>query len=120
MKGLPGPYIKWFLEKLGHEGLNKMLDGFQDYSAYAQCVLSIGFTHDNTPIVSFDGRTEGTIGAAKGSKHFGWDPIFTPQGYDQTYAELDKDIKNKISHRFKAFDQLKTYIAEHPSLFESS
>jgi len=35
MNGLPGPYIKWFLEELGHEGLNKMLAGFGDYSAYA-------------------------------------------------------------------------------------
>ena len=34
MKGLPGPYIKWFLDKLGHDGLNKMLQGFDDYSAY--------------------------------------------------------------------------------------
>ncbi len=35
MKGMPGPYIKWFLDALGHEGLNKMLVGFEDYSAYA-------------------------------------------------------------------------------------
>ena len=30
---------------------------------------------------------------------FGWDPVFEPEGFDQTYAELDKDTKNKISHR---------------------
>jgi Ham1 family len=35
-----GPYIKWFLEKLGHEGLNKMLEGFEDKSAYAQCIFA--------------------------------------------------------------------------------
>jgi inosine triphosphate pyrophosphatase len=39
-KGLPGPYIKWFLEKLGHDGLNKMLVGFDDHSAYAQCTYA--------------------------------------------------------------------------------
>ena len=38
--GLPGPYIKWFLAKLGHEGLNKMLAGFDDKSAYAQCIFA--------------------------------------------------------------------------------
>ena len=38
--GLPGPYIKWFLDGTGHEGLNKMLEGFEDKSAYAECVFS--------------------------------------------------------------------------------
>ena len=38
--GLPGPYIKWFLQRLGHEGLNKMLAGFEDKSAYAQCTFA--------------------------------------------------------------------------------
>ena len=40
LNGLPGPYIKWFYEAVGNEGLAKMLDGFEDKSAYAQCVLS--------------------------------------------------------------------------------
>ena len=39
-KGLPGPYIKWFLEKLGHDGLNRMLAGFDDRTAYAQCTFA--------------------------------------------------------------------------------
>jgi hypothetical protein len=39
-KGLPGPYIKWFLEKLGHDGLNRMLAGFDDAGAYAQCIFA--------------------------------------------------------------------------------
>ncbi len=38
--GLPGPYIKWFLKNLGHEGLNRMLAGFEDKSAYAQCIFA--------------------------------------------------------------------------------
>ena len=38
--GLPGPYIKWFLSKLGHEGLNKSLAGFDDKTAYAQCTFA--------------------------------------------------------------------------------
>ena len=40
LKGLPGPYIKWFLSKLGHEGLNRMLAGFDDKTAYAQCTFA--------------------------------------------------------------------------------
>jgi inosine triphosphate pyrophosphatase len=43
----------------------------------------------------------------------GWDPIFQPDGFDTTYAEMDKSIKNTISHRARAFDQFKKYLAEN-------
>eukprot|EP01029_Cantina_marsupialis_P019620 TRINITY_DN4562_c0_g1_i2.p1 TRINITY_DN4562_c0_g1~~TRINITY_DN4562_c0_g1_i2.p1 ORF type:complete len:136 (-),score=44.82 TRINITY_DN4562_c0_g1_i2:341-748(-) len=50
LKGLPGPYIKWFLEKLGHEGLNNMLAAYEDKSGYAQCVFSFTTGPDVEPI----------------------------------------------------------------------
>ena len=40
LKGLPGPYIKWFLKSIGPEGLFKMLQGFDDHSAYAMATLA--------------------------------------------------------------------------------
>lgn len=47
----------------------------------------------------FIGQTNGTIVPARGETVFGWDPIFQPEGYDQTYSEMDKATKNTISHR---------------------
>jgi inosine triphosphate pyrophosphatase len=51
------------------------------------------------PPMTFVGRTEGRIVPARGPLDFGWDPIFEPSGFDQTYAEMDKVTKNSISHR---------------------
>ena len=47
----------------------------------------------------FVGRTGGRIVPARGPASFGWDPIFQPDGYEETYAQLDKAVKNTISHR---------------------
>ena len=110
--GLPGVYIKWFLEKLGHEGLNNMLAAYTDKTAYAQCIFSFTPGPGVAP-KAFVGRTPGTIVAARGPSDFGWDPVFQPDGFSQTYAELDKSVKNGISHRFKALTELRTYLTEN-------
>ncbi|PNW86703.1 hypothetical protein CHLRE_02g095089v5 [Chlamydomonas reinhardtii] len=112
MHGLPGPYIKWFLEKLGHDGLNRMLAGFEDKSAYAQCIFAYTPGPDTEPIV-FVGRTEGRIVQARGPTDFGWDPVFLPDGFTDTYAEMDKTTKNTISHRYRSLDKLRTYLLSH-------
>ena len=57
------------------------------------------------------GEVEGIIiREARGTNGFGYDPLFLPDDFDKTTAELPSEIKNKISHRFKAFNQLKKYL----------
>jgi inosine triphosphate pyrophosphatase len=117
LNDLPGPYIKWFLEKCGHDGLNKMIAAFDDKSAYAQTVVAF-CPRPGKDVVVFDGRTMGKIVSARGKLDFGWDPIFVPdEGKGLTYAEMSKDSKDAISHRSRAMAQLKEYfVNEHDSI----
>ncbi|XP_059242485.1 inosine triphosphate pyrophosphatase [Mustela nigripes] len=108
--GLPGPYIKWFLEKLKPEGLYQLLAGFDDKSAYALCTFALSTGDPSEPVRLFRGRTSGQIVAPRGCRDFGWDPCFQPDGYEQTYAEIPKAEKNTISHRFRALLELQKYL----------
>lgn len=59
----------------------------------------------------FEGKVEGTITSSlRGTSGFGYDPVFQPEGYDKTFAELTLDDKNEISHRAKAVDQLVLFL----------
>ena len=59
----------------------------------------------------FEGIVRGTIiEERRGKGGFGYDPIFVPEGYDRTFAELGSEVKNNISHRAKAVRQLAEYL----------
>ena len=119
LNGLPGPYIKWFLEKCGHSGLNKMLVGFDDTSAYAQTVFGFS-TGPDAEVHIFDGRTAGNIVPARGDLAFGWDPVFEPlEGGGKTYGEMSHDEKNAISHRARSMVKLHAYLTEHADKIKS-
>lgn len=113
LKGLPGPYIKWFLDKLGPEGLYQMLHGWEDKTAEAVCTFAYCSGEPEAPIILFQGRTQGTIVSPRGPRDFGWDPCFQPLDSDKTYAELPKETKNQISHRSKALENLKQYFTKY-------
>jgi XTP/dITP diphosphohydrolase len=59
----------------------------------------------------FDGVCEGRIGLEpRGKNGFGYDPLFVPAGFEQTFAELGEDAKNKLSHRARALEKVKHYL----------
>ncbi|XP_062166275.1 inosine triphosphate pyrophosphatase isoform X1 [Alnus glutinosa] len=108
---------KWFLQKIGHEGLNNLLMAYDDKSADALCAFSFALGPNAEPI-TFLGKTPGKIVPPRGPNDFGWDPIFQPDGYEQTYAEMPKEEKNKISHRSRALALVKSHFAEAGYTFQ--
>ena len=107
--GLPGPYIKWFLEALGPDGLPRLVSDWEDKSAYALCMFGYCEGGDGDEVEVFEGRTDGTVVRPRGSREFGWDPVFQPTGFKQTYGEMEKEVKNTISHRGRALRKVKDF-----------
>ena len=114
--GLPGAYIKYFLKAIKPEGLYKMACAFKDHSAYAQSIYGLQKSQKDEPKL-FIGKTDGEIVSPRGDNNFGWDPCFQPKNYKQTYAEMEEEQKNKISHRGKSTVAMINWIKEHPEVF---
>jgi XTP/dITP diphosphohydrolase len=75
-------------------------------AAHFTCVLSLAWPNDGQT-EAFEGRVDGTlVWPPRGDKGFGYDPMFVPVGYDQTFGELEPELKHGISHRADAFRKL--------------
>ncbi len=95
--------------------LLELLSGIADRRARFRCVAVLRLT-DGREFIS-EGCLEGHIARRpKGTAGFGYDPVFVPDGYDQTLAELGREIKNKISHRKRALEELKKQLSKRSSL----
>jgi XTP/dITP diphosphohydrolase len=68
----------------------------------------------NDSEILFEGICRGKIAEnQRGSNGFGYDPIFIPDGFSQTFAELDNEIKNKISHRARATQKMRVFLQQY-------
>ncbi|MDD2797819.1 MAG: non-canonical purine NTP diphosphatase [Bacteroidales bacterium] len=84
------------------------LNGINNRKAQFRTVIAVV---EGDKELLFEGKIEGAIIKEKrGNGGFGYDPIFTPDGFEQTFAELGSEIKNKISHRAKAVQKLIEYL----------
>ncbi len=108
LNGLPGPFIKWFLDKLGTEGVYKLAEKIGIFEAEAKTV--VGYLDKNKEMYFFEGIIVGDLVPPRGEKIFGWDPIFKPKGDDRTFSEMSREQKNEISHRMLAIGKLKEFL----------
>lgn len=116
--GIPGVLSARYAGEHGNSEANiaKLLDamkGSENRKADFKTVVALILPDGKTEF--FEGRVDGVITMEKrGEGGFGYDPIFIPNGYDKTFAELGENIKNKISHRAKAIAALCEYLKRLP------
>lgn len=110
LDGRPGVYsARYAPNRDFNEGMKMLLkemkeSGSDNRKAHFSCCLALACPNQKTKI--FEGRVDGSISQKpKGSNGFGYDPIFIPEGFEQTFAELGDDVKNKISHRRRALEK---------------
>lgn len=121
LDGAPGVYSARFTgnhsdsDQQRNEYLLKKLDGVSDRgAAFVSCICC---TFPNGDVIRTRGECRGTIlHAPRGENGFGYDPLFLPDGYDITTAEMRGEDKNKISHRGKSLrlfkEELRKYYAD--------
>ncbi len=112
--GEPGVYSARYAGGDGHDSEANMtkllhnLEGKENRNAQFRTVIAL-IKEGHT--ILFEGIVKGIIiPERRGGEGFGYDPIFQPEGYDKTFAELGNDIKNTISHRAKAVNKLADYL----------
>lgn len=115
LDGAPGIYsARWAGPErdfsMAMDKLNLAVAESENKSAYFICVLAMA-TPGKDDVDIFEGRIEGQlIWPPRGEKGFGYDPMFVPEGYNKTFAELNMDEKRAISHRSRAFDAFTQFL----------
>lgn len=124
--GAPGVHSARYAEGSDHDSeanmsrLLRELNGHADRDARFRTVIALMLapaTPEGTPEVHlFEGRINGRIATERqGSEGFGYDPIFVPEGYSESFAQLGMDVKNGISHRARAVAKLCEFLRSNAS-----
>lgn len=108
LNGFPGVYSAYVFRTIGNNGILALLRGFENRRAYFKTVIGIRFQGVNYKLV---GICHGIIAEEpRGTNGFGYDPIFIPEGFEKTFAEMSTEEKNRISHRGKAVRKLAAFM----------
>lgn len=104
----PGPYIRWLLEAAGGKGLGAIAYALLNRSAKAQCCVAYW---NGIESKVFLGECAGEVLVEpRGVPAFGWDAWFRPHGSTKTFAEMEPEEKDEISHRGKAYRMLRDHL----------
>jgi len=107
LNGFPGALIKWILKAVGNEGICRLLKDEKNRGVTARTYFCL---YNGKTYRIFTGQIKGKLAyKPQGKTGFGWDPIFIPEGYKKTFAQLGNK-KNKISMRKIALDKLKNFL----------
>lgn len=107
--GFPGPYVKWLIAAGGGDGLAAIVRGLSSPLATARCIVAVW---DGAAVHLTEGVIEGMILAEpRGSRQFGWDAWFLPDGSDRTYGEMTVEEKRQISHRAIAWRRMREILS---------
>ncbi len=102
LRGFPGPYSSFVYRTIGNEGILRLMKGKRNRAAVFRS--AVAFSPRPGDAHAFLAQTTGRVAARMRGAHWGYDPIFEPDGEGGlTYAELPRSRKNQISHRSKAF-----------------
>jgi len=113
LNGAPGVHSARYAgnQRSSDDNMNKLLRELENSKGRTAQFKTVIALHLNEQLQYFTGICKGEIELTKkGSKGFGYDPIFKPLGYNQTFAKMDLELKNKIGHRGKAVNQLVKYL----------
>lgn len=103
------------------ESLLRLLSGVEPARRTARFVCAIAIADPDGHILHMScGTCEGRIAAApRGTRGFGYDPIFIPHRYESTFADLDPAVKNRISHRARALEKTREYLQNLTSYLDA-
>lgn len=113
LHGEPGVYSARYAgeQRDAHDNMNKLLTNLKNEANRNAQFKTVVALHLNGTIETFTGICKGSITETKsGTDGFGYDPIFKAEGYNQTFAEIALDEKNRIGHRGKAVRQLVDFL----------
>ena len=112
LNGFPGPFSSYAYKTIGIRGILKLLEGVEDRRARFVSVIAF-YSPLTEPVRFFVGEVEGYISdEPRGSKGFGFDPIFIPaEGDGRTFGEMDVEEKNRFSHRARSSKKFAEWIS---------
>ncbi len=113
LKGFPGVYSSYVYFTIGLDGILKLMKNVSDEKRTAQFKSVFAYGNREGDYELFVGNCNGSITKKKkGSKGFGYDPIFRPEGFTKTFAELETLEKNQVSHRAQSLEKLVRFLKE--------